>query len=522
MAVAIAADPSFGFRWNPHMSPTLISTIFSIGCADPLPPISSAPSKGFSRRFWNLTAGGGSWRWDRGFSSFIISFPFQTSNAEDDGKRVQDFLTMMETTIKEHPLWAHATYEEIDSAIEDTLTIEQMVANFISSFSLSFLLRTVKAGCTRNEIVEGLEKYIMTKLFTHTFASSSEDAKLDLEISEKICLLQHFIKPDHLDVPRVFQNEASWLFAAKELQKINFFKAPRDKLLCIMNCCRIINNLLLDISMSTNHTPAGADDFLPILIYVTIKASSLSTYFVYITIKVLLVGVYCRDNIHQKSLLCYQWQSLPFLTLSFSSVYSMVALEALSRTSLANPPQLHSNLKFVQLYRKHSKLVSEVEYYLTNLISAKTFITNINASSLSMDESEFHRNMQLARLSSEITVNEPSGTVQLSEGSLPIVRNKYIYVEGMFSFCWDDWNQACFSGNRYPFMEAEARDLRLEDVQQLLGLYKQVVTKYQMLSAALRQLSIDENQLLNNQQRQDMKEKMKQQLEQAGNSGGTR
>ncbi|XP_065009457.1 vacuolar protein sorting-associated protein 9A-like isoform X1 [Musa acuminata AAA Group] len=343
----------------------------------------------------------------RSIKSFVISFPFQTSNAEHDGKKVQDFLTMMETTIKEHPLWAHATYEEIDSAIE------------------------------------GLEKYIMTKLFTHTFASSSEDAKLDLEISEKICLLQHFIKPDHLDVPRVFQNEASWLFAAKELQKINFFKAPRDKLLCIMNCCRIINNLLLDISMTTNHTPAGADDFLPILIYVTIKA---------------------------------------------------------------NPPQLHSNLKFVQLYRKHSKLVSEVEYYLTNLISAKTFITNINASSLSMDESEFHRNMQLARLASEITVNEPSGTVQLSEGSPPIVRNKYIYVEG----------------NGYPFMEAEARDLRLEDVQQLLGLYKQVVTKYRKLSEALRQLSIDENQLLNNHQRQDMKEKIEQQLEQAGNSGGTR
>ncbi|XP_018682424.2 vacuolar protein sorting-associated protein 9A isoform X2 [Musa acuminata AAA Group] len=283
----------------------------------------------------------------RSIKSFVISFPFQTSNAEHDGNKVQDFLTIMETTIKEHPLWAHATYEEIDSAIE------------------------------------GLEKYIMTKLFTHTFASSSEDAKLDLEISEKICLLQHFIKPDHLDVPRVFQNEASWL---------------------------------------------------------------------------------------------------------------------------ANPPQLHSNLKFVQLYRKHSKLVSEVEYYLTNLISAKTFITNINASSLSMDESEFHRNMQLARLASEITVNEPSGTFQLSEGSPPIVRNKYIYVEG----------------NGYPFMEAEARDLRLEDVQQLLGLYKQVVTKYRKLSEALRQLSIDENQLLNNHQRQDMKEKIEQQLEQAGNSGGTR
>ncbi|RWW43759.1 hypothetical protein BHE74_00050548 [Ensete ventricosum] len=74
--------------------------------------------------------------------------------------------------------------------------------------------------------------------------------------------------------------------------------------------------------------------------------------------------------------------------------------------------------------------------------------------------------------------------------------------------------------NRYPFMEAEARDLRLEDVQQLLGLYRQVVTKYRMLSEALRQLSVDENQLLhvlNNHQCQDVKEKIKQQLEQGKN-----
>lgn len=61
--------------------------------------------------------------------------------------------------------------------------------------------------------------------------------------------------------------------AEKELQKINAFKAPREKLLCILNCCRVINNLLLNASMSENRVLAGADDFLPVLIYVTIKAS---------------------------------------------------------------------------------------------------------------------------------------------------------------------------------------------------------------------------------------------------------
>ena len=51
----------------------------------------------------------------------------------------------------------------------------------------------------------------MTKLFNRTFASCPEDVKADLMISEKICLLQHFIKPDHLDVPKGLQNEASLL-----------------------------------------------------------------------------------------------------------------------------------------------------------------------------------------------------------------------------------------------------------------------------------------------------------------------
>jgi phosphatidylglycerophosphatase A len=54
--------------------------------------------------------------------------------------------------------------------------------------------------------------------------------------------------------------------AVKELQNINSFKAPREKLLCIMSCCQVINNLLLNISMSNDRTLSGVDEFLPILI----------------------------------------------------------------------------------------------------------------------------------------------------------------------------------------------------------------------------------------------------------------
>ncbi|XP_066385640.1 vacuolar protein sorting-associated protein 9A-like isoform X3 [Miscanthus floridulus] len=247
----------------------------------------------------------------RSIKSFLVSFSFHEPNAEEDGSKVQAFLAEMESAIRDHPLWANATSQEIDHALE------------------------------------GLEKYIMTKLFDRTFGTSTEDAVTDMEISEKIGLLQQFVKPHHLDIPKVLHNEASWLLAVKELQKINSFKAPREKLLCIMSCCQVINNLLLNISMSNDRTLSGADEFLPILIYITIKA---------------------------------------------------------------NPPQLHSNLKFVQLFRRETKLISEVEYYLTNLISAKMFIIDVNARSLSMEESEFQKHMELARLATQVSVASPSSS----------------------------------------------------------------------------------------------------------------
>ena len=52
------------------------------------------------------------------FLSFIVSFSFYPSNPETDGKRVQEFFLTTETAIRDHPLWAGATEEEIDCAME--------------------------------------------------------------------------------------------------------------------------------------------------------------------------------------------------------------------------------------------------------------------------------------------------------------------------------------------------------------------------------------------------------------------
>jgi hypothetical protein len=302
----------------------------------------------------------------------------------------------------------------------------------------------------------------MTKLFNRVFASVPEDVKSDEELFEKMSLLQQFIRPENLDIKPEYQNETSWLLAQKELQKINMYKAPRDKLACILNCCKVINNLLMNASHMSNDNPPGADEFLPVLIYVTLKA---------------------------------------------------------------NPPQLHSNLLYIQRYRHESRLVSEAQYFFTNILSAESFIWNIDAESLSMDELDFQKKMDLARerllglsVGSEnqdnqtnLDVREHRSTLKASGSSDGNLSSKdHVQIPGQDMrresdvsskpveqvqstsdlekkgatelFKDDDLNKIF---QEYPFLFARAGDLTVADVENLLNSYKQLVLRYVALSYGL-------------------------------------
>lgn len=352
----------------------------------------------------------------KSIKSFIVSFSNNAPEPERDSAAVQAFFANMEAAFRAHPLWAGCSEEELDSA------------------------------------GEGLEKYVMTKLFTRVFASLPDDVKLDEQLSEKMALVQQFVRPENLDIKPAFQNETSWLLAQKELQKINMYKAPRDKLVCILNCCKVINNLLLNASIASNENPPGADDFLPVLIYVTIKA---------------------------------------------------------------NPPQLHSNLLYIQRYRRQSRLVSEAAYFFTNMLSAEAFISNIDAKALSLEETEFEKNMEFARallsglstdldgLSSQINqlagqdqreptesrhhtlkedhANRPkssdgksSSKDQSSISKVPSISE--LENRGATILLKEDQVSKVFQ--EYPYMFAHAGDLTVKDVEELLNNYTQLVFKY--------------------------------------------
>lgn len=67
---------------------------------------------------------------------------------------------------------------------------------------------------------------------------------------------------------QVYQREAPWPSAQAEIRTISAYKTPRDKLQCVLRMCSTIMNLL---SLANEDSVPGADDFVPVLVFVLIK-----------------------------------------------------------------------------------------------------------------------------------------------------------------------------------------------------------------------------------------------------------
>ncbi|OZJ02168.1 hypothetical protein BZG36_05238, partial [Bifiguratus adelaidae] len=184
--------------------------------------------------------------------------------------------------------------------------------------------------CTEQEFdnaKEGMEKLVMNRLYSRLFSpTTTDDRERDAILHQKIYMFK-WVTEAHLDIPVTSHNESFLKFAQTELLKINNYKAPRDKLICVLNCCKVIFGLIRHVGGD-----AGADKFLPILIYVVLKA---------------------------------------------------------------NPPRLVSNVQYIQRFRNPDVLQSEAGYYLTNLMAAISFIETLEAKNLSISEEEFNRQVNV-------------------------------------------------------------------------------------------------------------------------------
>ncbi|KAJ2719409.1 hypothetical protein GGI07_005235 [Coemansia sp. Benny D115] len=181
---------------------------------------------------------------------------------------------------------------------------------------------------------EGMEKLVMNRLYAHCFTPAvADDADRDIVLREKMGLFR-WIRPHHLDLPEAAatpQSTAFLDFARAELLKMNGFKAPRDKVICILNCCTVIYGLLRNMR-GDGRDDVGADRFLPLLIYVVLTAC---------------------------------------------------------------PARLVSNIQYIMRFRSPERMQSEAGYYVTNLQGAVSFIESMDASCLSISQEEFDRNIEM-------------------------------------------------------------------------------------------------------------------------------
>ncbi|XP_016087358.1 GTPase-activating protein and VPS9 domain-containing protein 1 isoform X3 [Sinocyclocheilus grahami] len=167
---------------------------------------------------------------------FIKAFQGCTA-ADDKTAAVEDFLRYLYGAMAHDAIWQYASEEQLQDA---QMAIERSVMNRI--FKLAF------------------------------YPNQDGDIHRDELFQEHIQRLSKVVTANHkaLQIPEVYLKEAPWPSAQAEIRTINAYKTPRDKVQCILRMCSTIMNLL---SLANEDAVPGADDFVPVLVFVLIKAN---------------------------------------------------------------------------------------------------------------------------------------------------------------------------------------------------------------------------------------------------------
>jgi hypothetical protein len=215
--------------------------------------------------------------------------------------RCRDFFDSTQELFMKHPKWKHENEDRIMSARD----------------------------C--------LERYVMNRIAEVAF-KSVENIEDDNTVSKRMQLLS-FIGPDALDIKAELQNDIVWALARDELKKINSYRTPGEKIDCIVKCASVIFKFLSVASARAAadgelESAPGADDFLPVFIYVVLHS---------------------------------------------------------------HVPKLMSNCEYIASFHNPARLRSKAGYCFVNLQSAAEFIMNMDAEFLSMDPMEFEMKIAQAQ-----------------------------------------------------------------------------------------------------------------------------
>ncbi len=176
-------------------------------------------------------------RRERQMGQFVAQFR-ETSAPDEKTACVEAFLARLWGQLEEDPSWALAASEE--------------------QMSLARL---------------AVERAVTSQVYMHAMYPNGEaDVSRDQVLQAHLARLGETVTPAHRDlrVPRQYHYEAPWPSAQAEIRRLAAYKTARDKVACVSKCSQTIMNLL---SLASGKSVPAADDFVPVLVFVLIKAN---------------------------------------------------------------------------------------------------------------------------------------------------------------------------------------------------------------------------------------------------------
>lgn len=197
----------------------------------------------------------------RYLKSFLFEFGKRQWMVHEQVKIISDFLAFISNKMAQCEVWKSVSDAEFDNAREG---MEKLVMNrlYTQTFSPAIPPPQPIPGA-KNKGRRGERPMGPGRRGQH-----QEDVERDEVLSQKINIY-HWVREEHLDIPPVSESGKRFLkLAQQELLKIKSYRAPRDKIICVLNCCKVIFGLL-----KHSKSDGSADSFMPMLIYVVLQAN---------------------------------------------------------------------------------------------------------------------------------------------------------------------------------------------------------------------------------------------------------
>lgn len=196
--------------------------------------------------------------------SFLTEFSKKQWMVHEQVKIIGDFLTFITNKMALCEVWREVSDNEFDNAKEG---MEKLVMNRLYSQTFSPAIQPPQPARSRSR---GRRKEQQEKSHpSWRKGQHQEDVERDEILAQKIRIYS-WVREEHLDLVSVGPNGERFLrLAQQELLKIKGYRAPRDKVICVLNCCKVIFGCLKNAKSSDT----SADAFVPLLIFVVLQAN---------------------------------------------------------------------------------------------------------------------------------------------------------------------------------------------------------------------------------------------------------